>query len=98
MSEMVPIRVRILDREYPLRVPPGDEDYMTHLAQKVDERIRKIKAGLPMQTDLTHAVLAALQLAEEMFSARADADRMQASVELEAGEMAQRLERALGAG
>lgn len=97
MTEMVPIRVRILDREYPLRVPPGDEDYMTHLAQKVDERIRRIKAGLPMQTDLTHAVLAALQLAEEMYAARADADRVQARVELDAAEMAQRLERALGA-
>ena len=95
MSEAVPIRVRVLDREYPLRVAPGDEDYMLHLAQKVDERIRRLQKALPMQGDLTHAVLAALQLAEEMYSARADTDRMRAQVELEAADMADRLAQAL---
>lgn len=95
MSEPVAIRVRVLDREYPLRVAPGDEDYMMHLAQKVDERLRRLQKALPMQGDLTHAVLVALQLAEEMYSARADADRMRALVELDAGEMTERLAQAM---
>lgn len=93
----VPIRVRVLDREYPLRVAPGDEDYTLHLAQIVDERMRRLQQALPTQTDLTHAVLTALQLAEEMFAARAEADRAQARVEIEAAGLAERLEQALTA-
>ena len=47
MPDPVSIRVRILDREYPLRVSPGDEDYTVHLAQMVDERIRRLRQALP---------------------------------------------------
>jgi cell division protein ZapA len=97
MSEPVPIRVRVLDREYPLRVAPGDEDYMQHLAQKVDERLRRIQQLVPTQGELTHAILVALQLAEEVYGARAEADRMRARVELDAAEMSDRLDRALRA-
>ena len=40
MSEpaQIPIRVRILDRDYPLRVAPGDEDYTVLLG---DLRVRR---------------------------------------------------------
>ena len=94
---MMSIRVRVLDREYPLRVAPGDEDYTLRLAQLVDERMRKLQQALPTQTDLTHAVLTALQLAEEMYAARAEADRARATIEIEAAGLAERLERALAA-
>lgn len=83
------IRVRILDRDYPLRVAPGDEDYMVHLAQRVDERIRRMRKAVPNQSDLTHAVLVALQLAEEVYAARAETDRLRAHVELEASSLAE---------
>lgn len=91
----VPIRVRVLDREYPLRVAPGDEAYTHHLAQIVDERMRKLQQALPMQSDLTHAVLTALQLAEEMYAARAETDRARASTEIETADLIERLDRAL---
>ena len=95
MSAPVPIRVRILDREYPLRVAPGDEDYTVHLAARVDRRMRELREQLPSQPDLTHAVLTALALSEELFAARAETDRLRAQVELEAGALAQRIEAAL---
>ena len=91
----VSIRVRILDRDYPLRVSPGDEDYTVHLAQRVDERLRRLRAQLPSQPDLTHAVLTALELAEELYAARAETDRLRARVEIEAGALAERLDQAL---
>ena len=99
MSEpaQIPIRVRILDRDYPLRVAPGDEDYTVHLAQRVDERLRRLRQALPSQPDLTHAVLATLEMAEELYAARAEADRLRARVEIEAADLADRLEDALGA-
>ena len=100
MSEPTPIsiRVRILDRDYPLRVAPGDEDYTVHLAQRVDERLRRLRQALPSQPDLTHAVLATLEMAEELYAARAEADRLRARVEIEAAALAERLSEALGEG
>lgn len=99
MSEpaQIPIRVRILDRDYPLRVAPGDEDYTVHLAQRVDERLRRLRQALPSQPDLTHAVLATLEMAEELYAARAEADRLRARVEIEAADLADRLGEALDA-
>lgn len=94
----VSIRVRILDREYPLRVAPGDEDYTVHLAQRVDERLRRLRQQLPSQPDLTHAILTALELAEELYAARAETDRLRARVEIESGVLADRLDAALAGG
>ena len=93
----VSIRVRILDREYPLRVAPGDEDYTVHLAQRVDERLRRLRQQLPSQPDLTHAILTALELAEELYAARAETDRLRARVEIESGALTDRLDAVLGA-
>lgn len=94
-AEMVSIRVRILDREYPLRVAPGDEAYTVHLAQRVDERLRRLRASLPSQPDLTHAIIGALELAEELYAAKAETDQVKAKVEVEAGVLSERLTEAL---
>ena len=93
--QSVSIRVRILDRDYPLRVAPGDEDYTVHLAQRIDERLRRLRQQLPSQPDLTHAILVALELAEELYAARAETDRLRARVEIESAALADRLEAAL---
>ncbi|NNF59493.1 MAG: cell division protein ZapA [Rhodothermaceae bacterium] len=89
------IRVRVLDHEYPLRVAPADEGYTQHLAQLVDERFRRIRTGIPNQPDLTHAVIGALEMAEELYAARAEIDRLRARVELEVQELTAHLDAAL---
>ncbi len=98
MSAPVSIRVRILDRDYPLRVAPGDEDYTVHLAARIDERLRKMRHSLPSQPDMTHAVLVALELAEELYAARAETDRLRARLEIESAALADRLDEALSGG
>jgi len=92
------IRVRILDREYPLRVAPADEDYTRHLAALVDARLQRIRRGLATQPDLTHAVIGALEMAEELFTARAEIDQLRARIELDAAALAARLDAALEGG
>lgn len=92
----VSIRVRILDRDYPLRVAPGDEDYTIHLAQRIDERLRRLRQQIPSQPDLTHAILTALELAEELYAARAETDRLRARVEIESNALVDRLDAVLG--
>ena len=98
MSSALPVsvRVRILDRDYPLRVAPGDEDYTVHLAARVDERLQRLQRQLPTQPDLTHAVLAALELAEELYAARAETDRLRARLEIESASLCDRIDGALG--
>jgi cell division protein ZapA len=100
MSEQPPksIRVRVLDKEYPLRVHPADEGYTQHLAQLVDERLRRLREHIPNQPDLTHAIIGALEMAEELYAARAEIDRLRAQVEVEAKALAARLDAALGGG
>jgi cell division protein ZapA len=100
MSEQSPrsIRVLVLDREYPLRVAPADVGYTQHLAQLVDARLRRIREGIPNQPDLTHAVIGALEMAEELYAARAEIDRLRAQVEVEAKALAARLDAALAPG
>lgn len=100
MSEQSPtsIRVLVLDREYPLRVHPADAGYTQHLAQLVDARLRRIREGIPNQPDLTHAVIGALEMAEELYAARAEIDRLQAQVEVEAKALAALLDAVLTLG
>ena len=95
-APMRSIRVRILDRDYPLRVAPADEAYTLHLAKYIDGRLRQIRGGIPHQPDLTHAIIGALELAEELFAARAEIDQLKARVEVEAKDLSKRLDEALG--
>jgi cell division protein ZapA len=90
------IRVRVLDKEYPLRVAPADEAYTQRVASFVDERMRRIQRGIPAQPDLTHAIIGALQLAEELFAARSELDRLRARADAEADELADQIDEALG--
>lgn len=94
-APMRSIRVRILDRDYPLKVAEADEAYTIHLAKYIDGRLKQIRQGIPHQPDLTHAVIGALELAEELFAARAEIDRLRARVAVEADALSDRIERAL---
>ena len=100
MSEQPPksIRVRVLEKEYPLRVAPADEAYTQHLAQLVDERLRRLRQGIPNQPDLTLAIIGALEMAEELYAARAEIDRLRAQVEVEAKALAARLDAVIAGG
>ena len=44
---------------------------------------------------MTHAVLVALELAEELYAARAETDRLRARLEIESAALADRLDDAL---
>ncbi len=72
------IRVRILDREYPLRVRSENEARTREIAVLVDARMQAIRKQIPTEPDLTVAIMAALAIAEELASTgtvrEADAD------------------------
>lgn len=70
------IRVKIFGSEYPLR---GDnEDLTKRIAEHVDGMLTRIHEHIPDQPPLTVAVLAALNITEDLFKSR-DADQQSAA-------------------
>ena len=69
------IRVRILGRDYPLRVRPEDEAVTRDMAAYVDGKMSAFKQAHPEQQDLVAAVVAAMALVEELYTTRAKANR-----------------------
>lgn len=64
------IRVRIMDREYPLRVGEADATTTLQMAAYLDQRIRAFRNSHPDQPELTSTVMAALAIADELFAIR----------------------------
>jgi len=66
------IRVRILGRDYPLRVQEDSEAATREMAAYVDAKMQAFKTAHPEQSDLVTAVVTALTLAEELYTARSE--------------------------
>ena len=62
------IRIKILDREYPLRVNVENETRTREIAAAVDARMQNIRKHIPTEPDLTIAIMAALAYGEELAS------------------------------
>ena len=92
------IRIEVLGHEYPLRVAAEDEAFTHRVAKFVDERFRAVRAEVPGVSDLTHAVLGALAIAEELVLVREELERLQRSVGDGADALAARLDAALASG
>jgi cell division protein ZapA len=82
------VKVEIYDQVYQLR-GELDEQYVRRLADYVDGKIRSIAASTRSVDTVRAAVLAALNVTDELFAAR------QRIAQLE-GEVAQRAQRCLG--
>ncbi|MDX1430161.1 MAG: cell division protein ZapA [Rhodothermales bacterium] len=74
------IRVRILGREYGLRVDENDEKLTKDIAKYLDVKMRSFRDAHPDQQDVTTAVIAGLAVTEELFThqneSREDKDRV----------------------
>lgn len=92
------IRIEILGHEYPLRVAAEDEAFTHRVAAFVDERFRAVRAEVPGVSDLTHTVLGALGLAEELLLVREELERLQRGVGEHADALTDRLDAALASG
>lgn len=82
------VSVQIHGQRYPIR-SALDQEYVARLAAYVDERIRIAADASPSGDSLRLAVLAALNIADELFRCR-DASRQRSG---ELSERAQELER-----
>jgi cell division protein ZapA len=65
-KNMLPINVRILDKDYMVACPKGEQDALFASAKRVDKEMRKIRdSGKVLSSDRI-AVMVALNLAHEL--------------------------------
>lgn len=85
------ISVRVMGREYTLRVNQEDEAMTHEIATYVDDKMTAFRKAFPKQPEVTTAVIAALAIAEELFTIRDRQDQVLAETETEIGEIVQKL-------
>lgn len=90
MSE--PVNVRILDREFTIGVEPGGRDELMAAAQLLDARMREIRGANKMAALDRVAVLAALNLANELLQSRQGGKSDQHALVATIGEMNRKLD------
>jgi cell division protein ZapA len=91
------IRVRLLGRDYTLRVRDENESLTRELEEYVDGKLRAFRDAHPEQSDTTAAIITALAIAEELFVERAARDELRESVECEIDDLEHVLAEALTA-
>ena len=91
------IRVNIFGDEYPLRAEgDADTEYMTRVADHVDRAMRKIADRSPSLPAAKVAILAALNITDEMFSSLREHDRKNGWLQARAQLLREKLEARLG--
>ncbi len=90
------ISVRVMGREYSLRVNKEDEEMTREIAAYVDDKMTAFRTAFPKQPEITTAVIAALAIAEELYSSRERQDRIIEDTEVEISALTDKLSSILG--
>ena len=86
--------ITILGQQYPIRTSL-DPEYVVRLAAFVDERMRAVSESTPSGDSLRLAVLAALNIADELFRCREATDQRNGQLAERAEELERILDRLL---
>lgn len=87
------IRVRIYGTDYPLKV--DDEDLTVRAAEQLDRMMQDLHSQIPDQPPTTLAVLAALNVTEELTHEKEEKKQLTRKVEQEIRSMTQLIDGAL---
>ena len=88
------VEIQIVGRRYTLRSerPPS---HIQAVAAFVDEKLCEVAGGDPAAVQRDHAILAALNIASELFLLRARNDELASAVDGAIGELVERIDRVL---
>ena len=84
------VRVSIYGQEYPIR-GHGDIEYIKRVAQYVDERMVQIEERTSITSPTRLAILAALNIADELFTLQKEKERLLSEFEERAREISENL-------
>ena len=88
------VQVQILGQQLPLRTE-ADPKYAIELAEYVDGKMREVTKMLPVASVSKVAILASLNIADELFKERANKQRTGSDVQGKAALLARRLDEIL---
>ncbi|MGH9820068.1 MAG: cell division protein ZapA [Pyrinomonadaceae bacterium] len=88
------IRVEIYNQTYSIR-SDGDNEYIMHLAEYVDGKMREISSGTLTVDSLKVAILAALHIADEFYQLKNNTAQTDAQLASRSAECAEMLDRVL---
>ena len=89
------VQVQILGQQLPLRTE-ADPSYALELAEYVDNRMREVTKMLPVASVSKVAILASLNIADELFKERAKKQQAGTSIHDRAAALTRRLDDVLG--
>jgi cell division protein ZapA len=96
--EMAQVSVRILEKEYQFACPASERNDLLNAAEFLNAKMRQIRdTGKVVGLDRT-AIMAALNLANELLQSHTQEDLMDSGLELRIKTMRQRVESALESG
>ncbi len=87
-GNMNSVKVEIYGSEYRIK-GDADPDYIREIAHYVDSKMREVNDDAALGSSLKVAILAALNVAGELFGERDDRNKLLASVQERAEEMSQ---------
>jgi len=97
-SEVAPVKVVILDKEYRIACPDSEKKSLMESSQLLDDEMRKIRsAGKVIGTDRI-AVMAALNLAHDLLQQRCDKQSTRQSLQTRIQRLQDRIDIALSSG
>ncbi len=82
------VRVTIYGQEYPIR-DRGNEEYIKKIARYVDERMLQIEEQTSINSPARLAILAALNIADELFSLEHERDKLLSEFESKARDISE---------
>ena len=88
------VQVQILGQQLPLRTE-ADPKYAIELAEFVDQKMREVTKMLPVASVSKVAILASLNIADELFKERANKQRTGSDFQDKAAVIARRLDEIL---
>ena len=91
------VKVTIYGQEYPIR-GRGDLEYIKKVARYVDERMIQIEEQTAITSPSRLAILAALNIADELFSLQRERDQLLNDFEAKAREISEYLNREMNEG
>jgi cell division protein ZapA len=74
-QEKKTVRVNIYGTEYPIR-GVADEQYIRRVAEYVDEKMREVDKKIAVKSALKVAILAALNITDELFKAISEKEEL----------------------
>lgn len=89
------LKVEIFGQQYPIRASVEDEEYIRRIARYVDEKMREIDESMGLASTQKIAILAALNIADELFTLQDERDQVIAEYQEKARSFTEALEQSL---